>query len=407
MLAIAALNTWLKFLLKLRVTKMFGPMFKTLLMMTLDLSKFMILWFCVILMFSCVALLIFSELDSFNDLLSIFVIYFEAALGNWNLKIYKLPPGGGLYSDGPYDETLYNIGIFYHVLILLINLVLFLNFVIAILSATFANYQDKQLGLFYEVIVGLFPSMEYDSLYGAMICASSPFNIITTPFLPIYALPLSTNALLKLNKFLCNLLFAPIAICILMCHTTINAILVPVAYVQHTLALISTLTNADETMDEFSEKLRRFFTIVQFILGGWIFLILSVPFNSVIFFYNLYTRSIEDMQQDMNHGFRKESLSEFLLVCDETLNAERKKPGQKRTNCVNFIKLNKNLQKRLGIQDQIHKLIYNNTDDAKFYTDPITKTKKLNPKFLAGIKEYNGMKLLVVNCADKTGMVNI
>lgn len=36
-LALAALNTWLKFLLKLRVTKLFGPMFKTLQNMTLDL----------------------------------------------------------------------------------------------------------------------------------------------------------------------------------------------------------------------------------------------------------------------------------------------------------------------------------------------------------------------------------
>ena len=70
-----------------------------------------------------------------------------------------------------YDEHLYGIGVIYQCIVLLVNMVLFLNFVIAILSATFAFYENKQLGLYYEVIVGLFPSMEYDDRYGAVVCA--------------------------------------------------------------------------------------------------------------------------------------------------------------------------------------------------------------------------------------------
>jgi hypothetical protein len=53
----------------------------------------------------------------------------------------------------------------------LINLVLFLNLVIALLSSTYAYYEDKQLGLYYEVIVALFPTMEFDDKYGAVVCA--------------------------------------------------------------------------------------------------------------------------------------------------------------------------------------------------------------------------------------------
>lgn len=52
-----------------------------------------------------------------------------------------------------------------------INLLLFFNLVIAILTSVFAYYQDKQLGLYYEVIVGLFPSMQYDNQWGAIVCA--------------------------------------------------------------------------------------------------------------------------------------------------------------------------------------------------------------------------------------------
>ena len=50
-------------------------------------------------------------------------------------------------------------------------MVLFLNFVIAIMSSTFAYYETKQLGLYYEVLISNFPSMEYDSKYGAIACA--------------------------------------------------------------------------------------------------------------------------------------------------------------------------------------------------------------------------------------------
>ncbi len=47
-----------------------------------------------------------------------------------------------------------SFGKIYNLIFLMINMVLFLNLIIAILSSTFAYYEDKQLGLYYEVIVG-------------------------------------------------------------------------------------------------------------------------------------------------------------------------------------------------------------------------------------------------------------
>ena len=63
------------------------------------------------------------------------------------------------------------MGMVFLVIFLLVNLVLLLNFVIALLSGTFSSYEDKQLGLFYEVIVAMFPVMEYDNRYGSIVCA--------------------------------------------------------------------------------------------------------------------------------------------------------------------------------------------------------------------------------------------
>ena len=89
--------------------------------------------------------------------------------------------GAGLSSD-EYDPVLCEVHKGYMTLFLLINTVLFLNFVIAILSSTFAYYEDKQVGLYYEVLVALFPAMEYDERYGAVVCAQPPFNLMILPF---------------------------------------------------------------------------------------------------------------------------------------------------------------------------------------------------------------------------------
>ena len=56
--------------------------------MTLDLIKFMIIWAIVVVTFACVATLIFGSLEKFQELFPVIILYFEAALGNWNNAVY-------------------------------------------------------------------------------------------------------------------------------------------------------------------------------------------------------------------------------------------------------------------------------------------------------------------------------
>ena len=51
-------------------------------------------------------------------------------------------------------------------------------------------------------------------------------------------------------------------------------------------------------MDELSEKLQRAFTIIYFIIAGPVVLVLSIPIDSFIFFYNLYTKPVADSDDD-------------------------------------------------------------------------------------------------------------
>ena len=57
--------------------------------MTKDLLKFMVIWILVLITFTCVGTLIFGSLKAFQDLFGVFILFFEAALGNWSISIYS------------------------------------------------------------------------------------------------------------------------------------------------------------------------------------------------------------------------------------------------------------------------------------------------------------------------------
>jgi len=134
------------------------------------------------------------------------------------------------------------------------NNVLLLNYVIAVLSSTFAKYETKQLGLYYEVIVATFPSMNYDERYGSVVCAVPPLNVLVAPFQWVMVF-LDGDRLVTYNKWICHLLYLPINICLLVYFNIYNVLYIPICYVSHLIVLVKTLTDADETMDELSEKL--------------------------------------------------------------------------------------------------------------------------------------------------------
>ena len=155
--------TWFKLLIRLMVTHTFGPLFKVIAMMLFDLAKFMVLWILFLFIFASGATMIFSKLVGFPSFIETVVLYFENSLGSWSADVYC--------SDEKVQSFFCYIGTGFMVIILLVNMVLLLNLVIAILSSTYAAYEDKKLGLYYEVLVAKFSLMQYDDNYGVVACA--------------------------------------------------------------------------------------------------------------------------------------------------------------------------------------------------------------------------------------------
>jgi len=176
-------------------------------------------------------------------------------------------------------------------------------------------------------------------------------NLMILPFWWVTLLPLKEEFLIKYNKFLCYLLFFPVALTFTICFMVMTSLYAPVAYISHTLALIRTLTDADETMDELSEKLQRAFTIVQFIIAGPIIFAFSIPIDTFVFFYNLYTKPLIDSDDNDKSMITDNGLEQFKISCIECLKASRQETGKFSSNKVKFNRLNKLLQQKLYIRD--------------------------------------------------------
>lgn len=66
------------------VTHMFGPLFKVIAMMLIDLGKFLVLWVIMLMIFASGSTMIFSRVDDFPTLLDTLLLYFDYSLGSWD-----------------------------------------------------------------------------------------------------------------------------------------------------------------------------------------------------------------------------------------------------------------------------------------------------------------------------------
>lgn len=134
-----------------------------------------------------------------------------------------------------------------------------------------------------------------------------------------------------------------------MAFTAMNLVYVPVAYASHLLSLINTLTDSDETMDEFDEKFRRFKTIIWFFLLGPLAVLASVPIDSFVYCYNLYTKPKDADDKEDLELISKRALDIFSVAITESLQEHRKATGKMGDTKMPFVDINKKLQEKLDI----------------------------------------------------------
>jgi hypothetical protein len=227
-----------------------------------------------------------------------------------------------------------------------------MNFVIAIMTSTFSYYETKTRGLYYEVLVGMFNTLEYDNKYGFAVCSQAPFNLLILPFQGFMFYPFDDETYKRYNEQLCKILYFPVAVIVTTFFTLLNLLIFPFSYLTHLWALINSILNSDEQMDDLSEKIQRVYTILKFAVAGPFFLLYSVPVDTYVFFINMYTQDPESASEEDTSKFTEKAINILIAILNENIEESLKSQGVRITH-IPFKKICLELRKRLNILEEI------------------------------------------------------
>ena len=134
----------------------------------------------------------------------------------------------------------------------------------------------------------------------------------------------------------------PNAVIVIGVFTAANAGLIPIAYTTHLL----TLSTSIFSQDNLKGMIRRFFLTLKFMVGGLIYLSISLVWDSIVFTYNMFTEMKKDELniRDETKRYTVEGIKLFQETCDEVLEnleKEDQEQGKDSEGKINFIEFNK------------------------------------------------------------------
>ena len=172
-MAAVAFFFWARLLMMLQLTETFGPMIEIVIHMMYDLVIFFGLFAIQIITFAAVGVLLFGDVPEYDDIISTSLMFFSYALGSFDLSIYDNQTSSRAVA-----------GIIYSCIVLIVNMLVLMNFLIALMQDTYVYYRRLKRGLLYKSIVYAIPNYKYDSTYGCLIALPPPFNVLNLIILP-------------------------------------------------------------------------------------------------------------------------------------------------------------------------------------------------------------------------------
>ena len=116
------------------------------------------------------------------------------------------------------------------VAIVIFNCIVLINFIIAILAATYSRLSETNLGIYYDGIIARIPIYEDDYRYGSLVVGSPPFNVAAIILVPFFFCITNEERLKSINNCVTIIMYAPLALIFTIFFMAINIILLPFAY---------------------------------------------------------------------------------------------------------------------------------------------------------------------------------
>ena len=192
--------------------------------------RFLIVYAIGLITFGAVASLTLSQNPNFSNLFNSVRTYLMASLGNFDIMQYDSLPGWQRY---------YGIGL--HVCVLLLNMLIMVNLLIAIMSDEYSYLSKVKTGLYWASVILEMPKFTYDKHYGTLTMfpfLASWLSLLTIPFLVCVK---HRKVLVHINRICFVIVYFPISAVVLVLFMAVNLALLPFAYLKtlaHKMSLL-------------------------------------------------------------------------------------------------------------------------------------------------------------------------
>ena len=221
LLSSVAFLFWIRLIFLLQLTTTFGPLIRATLAMMKDLITFFLLFAIQLIAFTCVGILTFGSVPEYYTIQDALIMLIQTAFGEFDIEIYNDLGEGKKY-----------FGQIFHLIVIIVNILLMLNLVIAIMSDTYSQLSEVKLGLYLQGIVESIPSYKNDKRYGGLICMTPPFNIFAYFLLPVYHWTKDKDKLARFNDRVCRITYFPFAVFFTTVFLFGSLIMAPVAWIK-------------------------------------------------------------------------------------------------------------------------------------------------------------------------------
>jgi hypothetical protein len=329
-LAIMCGLLWIRFILQIRGTKTFGPLIVIFLVSIKGVVEYVALFLIITFAYSCCAYLVFYRIEGFyfKNPFYCFIYFFGMSLGgDINYQSYS-----ELSSEKPYIPFLGGIFI---VTVLILNVIVFFNLIIALLSNIFETYKNYSLQLYIQKKLEIRKKYYDDEeRFNSLLVSYFPFNILTFPFGFVLLFMRDQTRTKKLNKLIMYINFSFYAFLYTICFTLMTLFMLPLTYVKICYSKFVQIF-VDEIQQYF--KAYKIMSFVFYIIFGLFFQLKSVGFDVIIFFKELWKKKIPLTKDTENIG--KYSIKTELL---KIIVRMVKKTGRNNTNITNYNNVNNN-----------------------------------------------------------------
>ncbi len=268
---------WVSVLVRFQYSEYFGPLFKIFLRMISDLFAFFLFFAGILICFAGPASLLLSNYEGFNTFPRTCQTLFASALGDFDLTEYDEPTIRARISQA------------FMVVYLVVMTLTLLNFVIALLSDTYAFLKEEAKALFFKQIIQGNMLKGNHALYDATA-------MIPMPFMPVVFVLSPMLRFLRSERFnrACSLwLHVPNALVGTAFFLLAQVLLLPLAY-------LATVAEKIGEMFTSEEKGLAALDCVLFTAFGLFALIYASAIDLGRFVYGIFVCNVSEKNEDLN-----------------------------------------------------------------------------------------------------------